>query len=161
MGTGRKDSKTQKCGFHKAAPWRRQWHPTPVLLPGKSHGWWSLACCDSWGHKESDTTERLNWTELIVIQSIYSQWKLWKDTTCTKNFYLCALCMKRCFQAGFTILIIQTNLAYASTASFQLDPVCVCVCVCVRERERIGWGDFWKFFFGIFRNRVIGMCDVI
>ena len=22
--------------------WRRQWHPTPVLLPGKSHGWWSL-----------------------------------------------------------------------------------------------------------------------
>ena len=44
--------------------------------------------------------------------------------------------MKRCFQAGFTILIIQTNLAYASTASFQLDPVCVCVCVCVRERER-------------------------
>ena len=26
-----------------------------------------LVCCDSWGHKESDTTERLNWTELFVI----------------------------------------------------------------------------------------------
>ena len=38
---------------------RRQWHPTPVLLPGKSHGWRSLVGCSPWGHKESDTTERL------------------------------------------------------------------------------------------------------
>ena len=28
--------------------WRRQWHPTPVLLPGKSHGWRSLIGCSSW-----------------------------------------------------------------------------------------------------------------
>ena len=39
--------------------WRRQWHPTPVLLPGKSHGWSSLVGCSPWGRKESDTTERL------------------------------------------------------------------------------------------------------
>ena len=32
----------------------------------------ALACCGSWGHKESDTTERLNWTELLVIYVIYS-----------------------------------------------------------------------------------------
>ena len=32
--------------------------------PGVGDGQGSLACCDSWGHKESDTTERLNWTEL-------------------------------------------------------------------------------------------------
>jgi len=38
---------------------RRQWHPTPVLLPGKSHGWRSLVGCSPWGHEESDTTERL------------------------------------------------------------------------------------------------------
>ena len=38
---------------------RRQWHPTPVLLPGKSHGQRSLVGCSSWGRKESDTTERL------------------------------------------------------------------------------------------------------
>ena len=30
--------------------WRRQWHPTPVLLPGKSHGQRSLVGCSSWGH---------------------------------------------------------------------------------------------------------------
>ena len=28
---------------------RRQWHPTPVLLPGKSHGWRSLVDCSPWG----------------------------------------------------------------------------------------------------------------
>ena len=40
--------------------WRRQWHPTPVLLPGKSHGWESLVGCRLWGCTESDTTERLH-----------------------------------------------------------------------------------------------------
>ena len=40
--------------------WRRQWHPTPVLLPGKSHGNRSLVGCSPWGHEESDTTERLH-----------------------------------------------------------------------------------------------------
>ena len=39
--------------------WRRQWHPTPVLLPGKSHGRRSLVGCRPWGCEESDTTERL------------------------------------------------------------------------------------------------------
>ena len=31
---------------------------------GVGDGWGGLACCNSWGHKESDTTEQLNWTEL-------------------------------------------------------------------------------------------------
>ena len=39
---------------------RRQWHPTPVLLPGKPHGWRSLMGCSPWGRWESDTTEWLN-----------------------------------------------------------------------------------------------------
>ena len=34
---------------------RRQWQPTPVLLPEKSHGRRSLVGCSSWGHEESDT----------------------------------------------------------------------------------------------------------
>src|SRR5574337_1191913 len=40
--------------------WRRQWHPTPVLLPGKSHGRRSLVGCSPWGRKESDMTEQLH-----------------------------------------------------------------------------------------------------
>ena len=39
---------------------RRQWQPTPVLLPGKSHGQRSLVGCSPWGREESDTTERLH-----------------------------------------------------------------------------------------------------
>ena len=39
---------------------RRRWHPTPVLLPRKSHGWRSLVGCSPWGLEESDTTERLH-----------------------------------------------------------------------------------------------------
>ena len=40
--------------------WRRQWHPTPVFLPGKSHGRRSLVGCRPWGRKESDTTKQLH-----------------------------------------------------------------------------------------------------
>ena len=45
---------------------RRQWHPTPVLLPGKSHGWRSLVGCSPWGREESDTTERLHFPFLLL-----------------------------------------------------------------------------------------------
>ena len=38
----------------------RRWQPTPVLLPGKSHGWRSLVGCSPWGRQESDTTEGLH-----------------------------------------------------------------------------------------------------
>ena len=40
--------------------WRRKWQPTPVLLPGKSHGWRSLVGCSPCDHKESDMTEQLH-----------------------------------------------------------------------------------------------------
>ena len=39
--------------------WRRQWHPTPVLLPGESRGQRSLEGCGPWGRWGSDLTERL------------------------------------------------------------------------------------------------------
>ena len=50
------------CLFVKSS-WlfrRRQLQPTPVLLPGKSHGRRSLVGCSPWGHEESDTTEWLH-----------------------------------------------------------------------------------------------------
>ena len=39
---------------------RRKWHPTPVLLPGKSHGRRSLIGCSPWGRWELDTTQWLH-----------------------------------------------------------------------------------------------------
>ena len=48
-------------------PWRRKCQPTPVLLPGKSHGQRSLVAYSPRGHKEWDTTERLHFTFNGVI----------------------------------------------------------------------------------------------
>ena len=44
---------------------RRQWHPTPVLLPGKSYGRRSLVGCSPWGRWEPDMTERLHFHTFI------------------------------------------------------------------------------------------------
>ena len=44
-------------------PWRKEWQPTPVFLPGESHGQRS-----PWGHKESDTTERLSLSLFILLR---------------------------------------------------------------------------------------------
>ena len=41
-------------------PQRREWQPTPVFLPGESHGQRSLVGYSPWGLKESDTTEQLS-----------------------------------------------------------------------------------------------------
>ena len=40
--------------------WRRQWHPTPVLLPGNSHRRRSLVGCSAWGRSQLNTTEQLH-----------------------------------------------------------------------------------------------------
>ena len=47
--------------------WRRKWQPTPVFLPGKSHGWRSPVGYSLWGHKELNTTERLHTHFLLTI----------------------------------------------------------------------------------------------
>ena len=52
----------RKLGFDpwgRKIPWRRQWQPTQVLWPKKSHGEKSLAGCNPWGCKELDMTEPL------------------------------------------------------------------------------------------------------
>ena len=53
-GDGRDESSIPGSGRF---PWRRQWQPTPVFLPGEAHRQRSLAGYSLWGHKESDTTE--------------------------------------------------------------------------------------------------------
>ena len=60
-------------GFHpwvRKIPWRRKQQPTPVLLPGKSHGQRSLVDYSPWGHRESDTTERLHFSNSIYTKCI-------------------------------------------------------------------------------------------
>ena len=63
----------KRCRFDpwvRKIPWRRMpWQPTPVFLPGESHGQRSLADYSPWGCKESDTTERLTLYTLLKVIS--------------------------------------------------------------------------------------------
>ena len=59
--------------------WRRKWQPTPVLLPGKSHGWRSLVGYSPWGRKELDMTERLHFLSFLWVEKtnrMVSSWEV-------------------------------------------------------------------------------------
>ena len=70
-----------QCRRCRVDPWvrkipcRRKWQPTPVFLPGQSHGQRSLEAYSPWGQKELDTTERLSNSFLIylLMQIIWSR----------------------------------------------------------------------------------------
>ena len=57
---------------------RRRWHPTPVLLPGKSHGRRSLVGCIPWGREELDTTEWLHFHGLEKEMATHSSVLAWR-----------------------------------------------------------------------------------
>ena len=61
LGAGKKGTiEDEMVGWHHYLDGREsEW------IPGVGDGHGGLACCDSWGRKESDTTEWLNWAELI------------------------------------------------------------------------------------------------
>ena len=82
--------------------WRRKWQPTPVLLPGKSHGQRSLVGYSPWGCKELDMTERLHFTKYYPLMSQE-----------VKSNYIFLFCIIFCFPRV--------------TFSFHL-PTFVCIC---------------------------------
>ena len=86
---GGPEDKVSACNARdpgRKIPWRRQWQPTPVILPGRSHGWRSLVGYSPCGRKESDTAERLHFhflsqhfklliiTIFVVMTSISDLW---------------------------------------------------------------------------------------
>ena len=69
-------------------PWRRKWQPTPVFLPGQSHGQRSLVGYSPWGHKELDVTERLHFHFQLRFSSLESEAEkenLFKMSYCGHN----------------------------------------------------------------------------
>ena len=55
------------ANIKKSTNRRRKWQPTPVFLPGESHGWGSLVGYSPWGRKELDMTEQLHCVLLSTI----------------------------------------------------------------------------------------------
>ena len=67
-------------GFSPASgkiPWRRKWQPTPVFLPGKSHGRRNLAGYIPWGRKELNTTEATQRLSMHVNDVFASVWAVY------------------------------------------------------------------------------------
>ena len=62
---GMQETQVQSLGWED--PWRRKWQPTPVFVPGESHGQRALVGYSPRGCKESDTTEQLTTTERRVL----------------------------------------------------------------------------------------------
>ena len=58
-------------------PWRRKWQPTPVFLPGESHGQRSLVGCRSWSCKELDTMEQLTLPYFLTVLEKDIAYQLW------------------------------------------------------------------------------------
>ena len=76
--SGKKSACQCRCGFHPwvgKIPWRREWQPTPILLPEKSHGQKSLESCSPWFTK--------SWTQL---GDYYFHWHNTRIFTCIISF---------------------------------------------------------------------------
>ena len=75
-----------QCGRPRFDPWvrkilwRRKWKPTPLFLPGESHGQRSLAGCSPWGFKESDTTEQLSIPIILVFYYLFGAFPHFRQT---------------------------------------------------------------------------------
>ena len=67
--------------------WRRKWQPTPVLLPGKSHGQRNLVDYSPWDLKESDTTERLHFTS---SEFVVTGFEIYGSISKQPRIYCCA-----------------------------------------------------------------------
>ena len=65
-------------------PWGGKWQPTPVLLPGKFHGWRSLVGYSPWGHRELDKTE---WLQFSVSASFCISSSVWMFHLFLPPFY--------------------------------------------------------------------------
>ena len=89
--------------WFRKIPWRRKWQPTPVCLPGKSHGWRRLVGYSPWGHKESDMTAH---THTHTHTHTFQQDKdILKSQT---TLILCLFCtIKHHHNLNLTLLILE------------------------------------------------------
>ena len=67
------ETQVKSLGLGKI-PWRREWQPTPVFLPGKSHGQRSLVDYSPWGRRESGTFPVKRWQQIFSASRV--MWSL-------------------------------------------------------------------------------------
>ena len=86
--------------------WTSLVHPTPVLLPGKSHGRRNLVGCSPWGRKESDPTEELPFLPFLPPPVSHSPCLF---TRCQPP-YACSCTVPLCFSRCYTVRLKMFSL---------------------------------------------------
>ena len=72
--------------------------------PGVGEGQGSLVCCSPWCHKESDMTERLNWTDIIIaILNLVYSWVL-SSSLCISSFFWFSFCNFKGFLSYYALV---------------------------------------------------------
>ena len=117
---------SKSCRFDPWAvkiPWRRAWQPTPVSLPGESHGQRSLVGYSPWGCKELDTTKRLSKPSLTIDGEICLNYFIIKMSVLSLVFQPWsrkALCPSEHSSGSTTVSPLELGPERVSTFSFTL-----------------------------------------
>ena len=129
---------------------RRQWHPTPVLLPGKPYGWRSLVGCSPWGREESDKRESEAAQSCPTLSnpmdcslpdtSVHGIFQATAYTSCSISSQVLTQHIPWAPEAGKQAHPLMWNIPQTNGQS-----LCVCVCICVLLGGRaagvgMGWG---------------------
>ena len=109
--------------------WRRQWQPTPVLLPGKSHGWRILVGYSPRGCKELDIPEQLNFSSFISLQ-ILESWKtifIFSLCSCLRWSHpaLCFKCQTKTLMSPLPYCLFSMSHKLSRKYTYACVPVCV------------------------------------
>ena len=110
---------------------RRQWQPTPVLLPGESHGWRSLVGCSPWGREESDTRERLHFHFSLSCIGEGNGNPL--QCSCLENPRDRGACWAAFYgvaQSGTRLMRLSSSIVKSMAKGFQGLILKVCMCGC-------------------------------
>ena len=115
------------------APWRRAWHPTPVCLPGESHGQRGLGDYSPESDTESDTTEQLSMHARILSTVLNSEILLSKfELNYDYNYY---------------VIIVFSEKNFHSVVTVFISSIVFCVCVCAGNNHGT---KFWQQFLNPF-----------
>ena len=135
-------------------PWRRAWQPTPVFLPGESHGQRSLVGYSPWSLKESDMTDWLRTNTISLVQSL-SRVRIFATPWITAC------------QASLSITNSRSSVRLTSIESVMpsshlilcrplllLPPIPPSIRVCSNESTlHMRWPKYWSFSFSIISSK--------
>ena len=123
-----------KIWYDLACRSRRQWHPTPVLLPGKSHGWRSLVGCSPWGRERVGH----DWATSLSLFTFMHWRRKWQSLQCS--------CLENPRDGGawwvaiYGVAQSQTRLKWLSSSSIHINMV-------IKWTESMAT-SLWTFSFG-------------